>query len=129
MGEERIVETITAYERKRRRYLLWLDLNDTSHALANSPKTKLGQQAVRVLLCLVRNIGVVRPAKDLYRDVWDSTTDEIEASHIDAIEQQLTRLNRFTGGRFRRYLQRGDDNGYGLRDSFANQYFLFKRLR
>lgn len=129
MGEERIVETLTAYERKRRHYLLWLDLNETSHALASSPKTKLGQQAVRFLLCLVRNLGVVRPAKDLYREAWDSTTDEVEASHIAAIEQQLTKLNLFTGRRFRRYLLRGDDNGYGLRRSFASQYFLFKRLR
>ena len=56
-------------------------------------------------------------------------TDEVDSSHIDAIEQQFTKLNRFTGGQFRKHLLRGKDNGYGLRGSFANRYFLFKRLR
>jgi hypothetical protein len=129
MGEERMVGSITTYEHKRNQYLLWLDLNETSHVLASSPKTRIGQQAVHVLIYLVRNLGVVRPAKELYREVWDPMTDEVDSSHIDAIEQQFTKLNRFTGGQFRKHLLRGEDNGYGLRESFANRYFLFKRLR
>jgi hypothetical protein len=129
MGQERIVESIAPYEHKRKQYLLWLDLNETSHVSARSPKARIGQQAIRVLICLVRNLGVVRPAKELYREAWDSMLDEVDSSHIDAMEQQITNLNQFTGGQFRTHLLRGENRGYGLRDSFANQYFLFKRIR
>lgn len=129
MGQERIVESITPYEHKRKQYLLWLDLNRISRVSPSSPQARIGQQAIRVLLCLVTNLGVVRPAKELYREAWDSMPDEVGSSHIDAIEQQITNLNRFTGGQFRTHLLRGENKGYGLRDSFANQYFLFKRIR
>lgn len=78
---------------------------------------------------LVKNLGVVRSAEDLYREAWNSSPDDVGNSHIDAIEQQLTKLNHFSHQQFRKYLLRGHDKGYGLRESFADRYFLFKRLR
>jgi DNA-binding response OmpR family regulator len=128
-GKECIVGSIAPYEQKRDQYLLWLDLNETSQALPHSPKKRIGQQAIRVLMCLVKNLGVVRSAGELYREAWDAATDGVGASHIDAIEQQLTKLNRFTNRKFRKYLLKGEGKGYGLRESFADRYFLFKRLR
>lgn len=52
MGEEFIVGSIARYEKKRDHYLLWLDLNETSHVSSRSRKKRIGQQAVRVLLSL-----------------------------------------------------------------------------
>ncbi|MDI6450494.1 hypothetical protein [Anaerobaca lacustris] len=129
LGKRFIVDSIAAYEQRHDQYLLWFDLREISHASSHTGRKRIGQQAIRVLTYLVKNLGVVRSAKDLYREAWDSMPDEVHKSHIDAIEQQLTKLNQFSQHEFRKYLLRGQGEGYGLRESFADRYFLFRRLR
>ena len=129
LGKRFIVDSIAAYEQRHDQYLLWFDLRETSHASSNTGRQRIGQKAVRVLMYLVKHLGVVRSAEDLYREAWDSMPDDLDKSHIDAIEQQLTKLNQFSQHEFRKYLLRGQGEGYGLRESFADRYFLFKRLR
>ena len=128
-GRHIVAESIAKYENKRDRYLFWLDLNETSHVSHHSPKKRIGPQAIRLLMYLVEDLGVVRSAEDLYERIWDLSLSKLDNPHISAIEQQLTRLHQFSGGKFRANLLRGQSKGYGLRESFADQYFIFKRIR
>ena len=46
------------------------------------------------------------------------------------IEFHLTALQKFSGGEFRKHLYpRKFEMGIGLKKSFADKYFLFRRIR
>lgn len=127
-GKKEVVKSIDKFEKNKARYLLWIDLDEKHHISSINPKLRIAPQTVKLLVYLVERLGTPVPTKDILKDVFEAGSREIGDSDINNIEQNLTRLQKFCNGKFRQYLFSNHRKGYGLKDSFADKYFLFERL-
>ncbi len=127
-GREEIVESIEEFEKNKTKYLFWLDLDEKQHISVINPKLKLSSQPAKLLLYLVKNIGQINATENIYRGAIDSDLRLLEQTEIDNIEANLSKLHKFTGGKFRQYLVGNHREAFGLKDSFRDKYFLFERL-
>jgi hypothetical protein len=64
--------------------------------------------------------------------VWEEKLDEDDhyrEIQYNKVEQQLTKLEHFSGSNFRKYLfGKQFEKGIGLKMSFKDTYFIFERL-
>ncbi len=129
-GEVKTVSDISEYEKHKEKYLFWLDLDQTSHRSKVNPGKSIGPEAVRLLEYLLEKLGATRPISDVLKDAFLDDTSEITDAEKNKIEQQITKLHQYCGGRFRQYLFKDKfKNGLGLMCSFGGKYCLFSRLR
>ena len=132
-GESPIVASISEYEKHKDDYLFWIDLNETSCVSKKFANRRLTPRAVELLKYLVERLGTPIPVEDVMRDVFDDVmSDDPESDNSEGdknkIDQQLSKLNKFCGGQFRKYVfAKWFTKGLGLKNSFADKYFLFER--
>jgi hypothetical protein len=129
-GESKVVSSIEKYSDCKKKYLFWIDLNEKHHISTINPKRRITWQSVKLLQYLVENLGAPVPLKNVLRDVFDAGSREITDTDQNSIEQQVTKLHKFCGEKFRQHLfgERAK-NGLGLKMSFKDKYFLFSRIR
>ncbi len=127
-GKTDIVGNIDKFKSDKTKYLFFLDMNQPSHISPKNKSASIGPTAVNILQILVENLGKRVPSKEFIGNVANNTSDIKQAS--DKIEQQLTKLHKFSGGKFREYLL-GNwlKSGLGLKEDFADKYFLYSRIR
>lgn len=128
-------QDISVYESKKRKYLFWINLNVSRNSFCQGKEVPLQPRTAAVLLHLVKHLGDTVLYPNLLARVWSDNveewgqwSDEKKHSKRNRITLQLGKLNEFCGGRLEQYLVRGRDGLY-LKQSFASQYFLFRRLR
>ena len=127
-GESRIVDSISKYVKHKDDYLFWIDLNETSYVSKKFGNGRLTPRAVKLLKYLIERLGTPVPVEDVMRDVFDDIMSDNPEGDKNKIDQQLSKLNKFCGGQFRKYrFDKWFDKGLGLKTSFANKYFLFER--
>ncbi len=127
-GESKIVASIDEYEKRKEDFLFWIDLDEKAYVSPVGKKPKLGTEATKIFLRLVESLGTHVPVTEFLGERYDTSSD---AGNTDKnkIEQQLTKLHQFSNGQFRGFLFRNwFRNGLGLKESFADKYFLFSRL-
>lgn len=128
-GESLIVDDLGPYEKRKDSFLFWLDLNEKTHISPTDETCSISKRAVDILRRLVDRLGASIPACQI-EDMSLPSNSPIDNLGKNQIEQQLTKLNRFCGGRFREYLfGNWVAEGLGLRQSFADRYFFFLCLR
>ena len=132
-GERRIVDSIGDYEKKKKNYLLWIDLDEKVHRPTIRATETIGTEAISLLCCLVKRLGARVSLEEVLKEVWGEEVRkkvELRDAQVGKLEQQLTSLQKFCGGEFRKYLF-GEKlkKGLGLDRSFSKKYFMFSRLR
>lgn len=129
-GKYWIAGSMDPYERTKDRYMIWLDLEQGIAESFGEPREPLGHTATELLIFLAEHLGRFNRLEEILEGVWGI---ECALTAVDStrnqIEQQLTKIEKFSSGRFRQYLfrQKGEA-GVGLKKSFADQYFIFRRL-
>ena len=119
-GKKIILGNMDKYEKNRDKYLLWIDLD--------KPAKVLTPMSIRLLIYLVENIGVPVSIPSILKNIFDDASNLYSKEDTSKINQQLVKLENYTGKRFRQYLMAGwPDESLGLRDEFRDKYFLFKR--
>jgi len=131
-GAHRIVQDINYYERKKDQYLFWIPLDAKKHRSPEDPEKTIGPRAIALLLYLVEQLGTRTKFEQVVREVWNDEPHgdaEMRRSQQNQLEQQLTKLEQFCDGAFRRYLFADKfGKGIGLDKAFADKYFIFRRL-
>jgi len=130
-GKKRIVSDIGEYQKKKEKYDIWIDRDEKIHESVRNPGKRIGREAIDLLIYLVERLGRRVPTVQALKEVFNDQPlgDELEQSEKNKIELQLTALQHFSGGEFRKYLF-GDkfNKGLGLKKSFSEKYFVFSRL-
>lgn len=108
-------------------------MDEKLHKSIISPDETIGPEAINLLLCLVKRLGGRVSLDEVVKEVWNeelSKEPQRRKSQVDRLEQQLSVLQRFCGGEFRKYLF-GEKlkKGLGLDRSFSKKYFVFSSLR
>ncbi|RKY12750.1 MAG: hypothetical protein DRP65_00070 [Planctomycetota bacterium] len=132
-GNCHIVSSISKEEHKKEKYLFWIDLDEKRHESIICPGKTIGSEAVDMLLCLVKKLGVRVSLDEVFKEVWKEELRknvQLRKAQENKVDQQLSALQRFCGGEFRKYLF-GEKfkKGLGLDRSFSKKYFMFSRLR
>ncbi len=123
-GKHLIVTDITEYEQRKAGYLLWVDLaKQECQCLGRSPQ-KIGGQSMKLLVYMVEHLGVQVSFKQIDAELYKTSINDDRA-----IEQQLSKMQKLTRKQFRNYLFPDHKAGFGLKDDFKDQYFIFKRMR
>lgn len=126
------VEDINEYESKKNSFDFFIDLDEKIHQSLKKSGADLSPLSVKLLICLVERLDKRASLEKLLKDVWDEEVQEnvdFKKLQQSKIEQQLTKLENFCGSGFRKHLfSEKFENGIGLKMSFKNQYFIFKRL-
>jgi len=130
-GEKKIVDNIDEYEKYKDDYLFWIDLNEKSHVSKIDVTRKITHQTVNLLKYLVMRIDIRIPAEVILSDVFGMKVQNgIDDSQKNLIEQHISKLHTFCKKQFRGHLfAERFKQGLGLKASFADKYFLFRRLR
>ena len=129
-GESKIVQSIDEHEKQKDKYLFWIDLDEKKHVSKLDASRKLSPRSIQLLKCLVEQLGSPIPVGEILIDAFEDSSDIPVATDESRIEQQLSKLHKFCGDQFRQYLfAKWFRNGLGLKDSFADKYFLFSRCR
>jgi hypothetical protein len=78
----------------------------------------------------VERLGARVPAREVLEKVFERhKRGGLDASDRSCIEQELSILEGFCGDRFRAFLFPDKfTQGLGLSESFAGEYFVFRRL-
>lgn len=119
-GKKIILGNMDNYEKNKDKYLLWINLDN--------PARELTPKSIRLLIHLVENIGIPISISDILKDVFDDTSSLQNEEDINKINQQLVKLEKFSGSKFRQYLMAGwPKESLGLSDEFHSKYFLFRR--
>jgi hypothetical protein len=130
-GKKRIASDISEYQEKKEKYDIWIDRDEKTHESVRNPGKRIGREAIDLLIHLVERLGRRVPAVQALKEVFNDWPlgDELEQSEKNKIELQLTALQHFSGGEFRKHLF-GDkfNKGLGLKKSFSKKYFVFSRL-
>ena len=126
-GKNMIVDDIEKYEKHKKDYLFWIDLRERSHT-SGVNDARIGHQAIKLLMYLIQNLGVSVAKEDVFKNAFDADRTDIQDSDIDNMQQQITKLHKYCGGKFRQYLFSDQKKGFGLKASFADKYFLFEKL-
>ena len=129
-GEREIVKDIGVYEKKKKKYLIWLDCDERVHRSVRKKGVKLGDEAIRLLIYLIERLGRRTQVTQVLRDIFDDTTADPGLTEKNKIDQQLTSIENFCGKGFRDYIF-GEwfKKGLGLHETFSDEYFIFYRLR
>jgi hypothetical protein len=129
-GESKVVPSIDEYEKRKDNYLFWIDLNEKTHISKFNASRKLSPRSIQLLKCLVEKLGTPIPVGKILTDAFEDPSSMPIETDEGKIDQQLSKLNQFCGEQFRQYLfAKWFRNGLGLKDSFADKYFLFSRCR
>ncbi len=128
-GKTMIVNSIDEYEKNKAKYLFWIDVDEKPYISRIKPEQRIGPQAVKLLLYLIERLGAPIPKETVLRDLFNAKNRDIKDTDINNIEQQFTKLHQYCGGQFRKYLFANHKNGYGLKNFFADKYFIYERLR
>ena len=129
-GKVFTAENMDGYEKIKDSFLFWIDLDAKSHISSLDKKSRISKEAIGLLIYLVEKIETPIPATEVLRDVFDDDTNKVDETQKNKVEQQITKLQKFCDGQFREHLfGNWPKNGLGLKESFANKYFIFKRLR
>jgi len=127
----KIVDSIDKFRGKQDTYLFWIDITNKEYlSLGIEPEQKIGPTAIKILVYLVKNIGVSIPRRKIFEDVFEETTEE-NIGWVNRLQQFVTQLHNFTGKTFREkylLLDRISDC-LSLKNSFKNKYFIFETLR
>jgi hypothetical protein len=126
-GKNMIVNDIEKYKKNKRDYLFWIDLRERSHT-SGINGARIGLQAIKLLMYLIQNLGVSVAKEDVLKNVFDDSRTEVYSTDINNMQQQITKLHKYCGGKFRQYLFSDQKKGFGLKASFADKYFLFEKL-
>ena len=129
-GEREIVKDIGVYEKRKKEYLVWIDCDERVHRSVRKKGVKLGEEAIKLLIYLIERLGRRTQVTQVLRDVFYDTIMNPRETEKNKIEQQLTALQKFCGGGFRKYIF-GEwfKKGLGLHEAFSDKYFIFSRLR
>ena len=129
-GERKIVEDITAYEKRRRTYVLWVNLTSKECTSYGKRKPFPQPKTLELLLFLLDNVGTSLPCGKVFEQVFEGSPEHMQGWK-NRIEQQLTKLEKIAEGGFRKsYLTRDRlNNTLSLSDSFRDRYFVFRKLR
>ena len=131
-GKCKIVKDINEYKSKKNSFDFFIDLDEKIHQSLKKSGAALSPLSVKLLICLVERLDKRVSLEKLLKDVWDEEVQEnvdFKKLQQSKIEQQLTKLENFCGSGFRKHLfSEKFENGIGLKMSFKNQYFIFKRL-
>ena len=131
-GECNIVEDISRYEADKKRFDFWIDRDEKQHQSFKNPLASIGPKAVNLLIYLVERLGTRVSKEQLLTDVWgeDAAQDiDCKKSQKNKIQQQFTKLEQFSGGRFLPHMfGQKLKKGIGLQRSFEDSYFIFERL-
>jgi hypothetical protein len=130
-SEYRNVSDISSYETKKHEYHIWIDLDEKKHISVRSPDVRIKPRAIQLLKYLIERIGQRVSFEVVLKDVFDdsATGKEFEATNQNKIEQQLTAINKFSGREFRKHLFPDKFGpGLGLKRTFSDKYFVFRRL-
>ena len=130
-GKKRIVSDISQYEKRKQEYLFWIDKDDKTHESPRNPGNKIGHEAIDLLIYLVERLGRRVPPAEILEQIFEDkpVDDKLDQYHKNKIEVQLTALQKFSGGEFRKYLFADKfKRGLGLKSSFADKYFIFSQL-
>ncbi len=131
-GRHSLVEDITSYEARKKEYLFWIDRDSRIRESPVDPRCRLGKMAIKLLTYLAGNLGGRVSPAEVLKTVWHENLNgnELTQDRKNKIEFQLSVLQKFCGGRLRRYLYpRKFEEGVGLRKSFAGKYFIYRRAR
>ncbi|MBN2331047.1 MAG: hypothetical protein JXC85_04465 [Candidatus Aenigmarchaeota archaeon] len=125
-----IVDDISGYERKKRDYLFWIDMDEKKHMSVRIPGVELKRMAARLLFYLVQRLGKRVPVTDVLREVFEDEIPEPGGTEKNRIDQQLSALEKFCGGGFREHVfEEWFEKGLGLKRSFLEGYFIYRSLR
>jgi hypothetical protein len=130
-GEYRNVRDISSYETKKNEYHIWIDLDEKKHISVRSPDVRIKPRAIQLLMYLIERIGQRVSFEVVLKDVFDdsATGKEFETTNKNRIEQQLTAIDKFSGREFRKHLFPDKfRSGLGLKRTFSDKYFVFRRL-
>ena len=130
-GAHEIVDDISEFEQKKEGYLFWIDLNDRPPVLEEDSRKHLGTYAVNLLLYLVRpgRFGRLTSLSDILREVWQIEKKEPDDLDKGRIAQYLAQLQKFSRGKFHKHLLEAKrERGLGLKESFKDKYFIFRRV-
>lgn len=131
-GKRDVVDDLSKYEAKKNEYELWIDRDEKKHESTKNPGATISLKAVDLAICLVERLGKHVLVEEVLRRVWDEeieTNEDFKKSQYNKIELQLTKLQNFCGGGFRKYLfDKKFEKGIGLKTSFRDKYFIFERL-
>ncbi len=122
------VESIEESEKNKSKYLFWIDLDEKQNISVINPKLKLPVQPVKLLHYLIKHIGQAVSLLQICQDVIDPNIKKIEQTDIANIEANLSKLHKFSGGKFREYLFGNHRKAFGLKYSFKGKYFLFEKF-
>lgn len=128
-GNTAIVDSIDKYLKRKDKFMFFLDLRKRTHKTDLPTAGAISSQAVNLLKYLTSRLGVIIPSEDIFKDVFDNEMSEFTDIDKNNIEQQITKLQKYSGNKFRSYLFGDHTKGYGLKNSFADKYFIFDRLR
>ena len=129
-GSNRVVDSIDKYEKNKMKYLFWIDLDERPYISHITSGSRIGPEALEFLKYLVKSLGQRKPVNNVLIEVFKDTIADITGTEENRIEQQITKLNAYSNGQFRKYLYGNKfKKGIGLKNSFADKYFLFERLR
>ena len=129
-GQHKIAEDISAYEKRKDRYLFWANVTNEEYKSLGEKRGPLSAPALRLLLFLAENIGISVPRSEAFKHVIGITSDGQEGWK-GRLAHYLTELQNFSGGNFRKlYLPPPDrfTDTLTLRRSFREKYFVFITL-
>lgn len=124
-----IVDSIDEYLKQKDTFIFFLDLRERTHKSDLPTAGTISSQAVNLLIYLTSRLGRIIPSEEIFKNVFDNEMNDFTDTDKNNIEQQITKLNKFSGNKFRSYLFSDHTKGYGLKTSFADKYFIFDRLR
>ncbi|MBN2589153.1 MAG: hypothetical protein JXA96_04785 [Sedimentisphaerales bacterium] len=123
------VDSIEEYIKQKDSYMFFLDLREKTHKSKFPNGGSISTQAVKLLEYLTSRLGIITPKFEIFKNVFDNDAVELTDSDENNIEQQITKLHKYSGNKFRNYLFSNHTEGYGLKESFADKFFFFTRLR
>lgn len=129
-GNTAIVGSIDEYLKQKGKFIFFLDLRERTHESDLQMAGTISSQAVKLLIYLTTSrLGVIIPGQEIFKNVFNHQKEDFTDTDRNNIEQQITKLNKYSGNKFRSYLFSDHTKGYGLKNSFADKYFIFDRLR
>ncbi|MEN6307398.1 MAG: hypothetical protein ABFD91_06540 [Anaerohalosphaeraceae bacterium] len=127
-GKILVAATLDQYEKHKNKYLFWIDLDSHKNNSLLAPGQQLKPMSIRLLKCLVENLGSPVSLLKIRQTIGDPDATSISKEETEVISQSLSRLNTFCGSKLSSYYSRDwKQKGLGLNISFKDKYFLYER--
>lgn len=128
-GKILVAETLDKYEKHKHKYLFWIDLDSHKNKSSRAPGQQLKPMSIRLLKCLVENLGSPVSLLKIRQTIGDPNATAISPYEIEVISQSLSGLNTFCGSKLSGYYSRTwKRKGLGLDLSFQDKYFLYEKF-